>query len=139
MCRGFSLIETLVTVSFISALVGIALPSMATWASRRTVFLESKRLQGALERCYSIAMLRERPITVTFQNSRMLASTSDNQLLFSYSGHHAVELRFKSTEQDKLVFYPSHTVTPATIIVRGESSECSVVISLRGRTRSECL
>jgi prepilin-type N-terminal cleavage/methylation domain-containing protein len=139
MCRGFSLIETLVTVSFISALVGIALPSMATWASHRTVFLESKRLQGALERCYSIAMLRERPITVTLQNSRMLASTSDNHLLFSYSGHHAVELRFKSTEQNKLVFYPSHTVTPATIIVRGESSECSVVISLRGRIRSECL
>lgn len=139
MCRGFSLIETLVTASFISALVGIALPSMTAWVGRRAVLIEAKRLQGALERCYATALLRARPVTVTFQDSRLVASTSDNRPLFSYSGHQTVKLQFKSREQNKLVFYPSHTVTPGTIIVRGESAECSVVISLRGRIRSECL
>jgi len=139
MCRGFSLIEMLVTVSLVSALVGIALPSMGSWIGHRTVWLEAKRLQGALERCYSAAVLREQPVTVTFQRSRMTALITNSQPFFSYVPHHAIELTFKSSEQNKLVFYPSHTVTPATILVRSASAECSVIVSLRGRIRSECL
>jgi hypothetical protein len=139
MCRGFSLIETLVTVSFISVLVGIALPSMAASAGRRAASLEAMRLQGALERCYSAAMLRERPITVTFQGTRMAASAIGNQPLFWYAAQQGIALTFKSKDQNKLVFYPSHTATPATILVTSASATCSVVVSLRGRMRRECL
>lgn len=139
MCRGFSLIETLVTAAFISALVGISLPSMAAWVGRRTVFIEARRLQGALERSYAAALLRASPITVTIHNARIVAMHINEQPLFSYSAHHAVAVSFKSAEQNKLVFYPTHTVTPATILVRGESAECSVIVSLRGRIRRECL
>jgi prepilin-type N-terminal cleavage/methylation domain-containing protein len=139
MCRGFSLIETLVTASLISALVGIALPSLASWTERRTVSLEARRLQGVLERCYAIALLRQRAVTVTCKNSRLHAALGDGHPLISHSSHHAITFQFKSAEQNKLVFYPSHTVTPATILVRGKSAQCSVVLSLRGRARSECL
>lgn len=139
MSRGFSLIETLATAALISALVGISLPSMAAWTSRRTVLIEARRLQGALERSYAAAALRARPITVTLPNSRMVTAGTDSQLLFSFRAHRAVAFSFKSPEQNKLVFYPTHTVTPATILVRGESAECSVIVSLRGRIRRECL
>lgn len=138
MDRGFSLVETLLTLAISSAMAAVALPSLSSWRDKRAVRLEAKRLELALERAYAAALSYQQPLTMTFDNSKVRASISNNQLLYSYSARPPVKIRLKSTEQTHLTFYPSHTTTPTTLLVTAPSGECSVILSLRGRTRREC-
>lgn len=138
MQRGFSLIETLLVVSLIAALGAIAVPSLAGWLPRHAVRLEARSVQLILERAYGLAVTRGIPITVEIVPDRVRASTGAEEQIVSRSLRPSITARFKGNEKGPLIFYPSHTASPATIVIEGSSYICSIVLSLRGRTRTEC-
>lgn len=138
MNRGYSLIEVSITLALVSCVTALATPTFSTWRERHLISRETRRLQRALERAYTIAVLREIPIIVSFDQATVLARTTDDLALFSYTPHHEVAVQLKSKERRELLFYPSHAATPATILVAGVHERCEVVLSLRGRTRREC-
>ena len=138
MNRGFSLIELIVVLAIISAITVVAVPSFSSWRERQVIVREAQRVQRALERAYIISLLRETPIVISLTPETMAASTQTALPIFSLSRHPAVSVQLKSKEQQSITFYPSHTVTPTTILVSNNSAQCSVILSLRGRTRREC-
>ena len=138
MDRGLSLIEMLLVISLIASLAAIALPSLAGWIPKHTVRLEARSVQLLLERAYTVAVARASPVTVEIAGDHIKAATATGAQLFSRPLRAPVTARLKSNEKSSLVFYPSHTASPATILVEGPSHLCSIVVSLRGRTRMEC-
>lgn len=138
MNRGYSLLETVLTMALASAVAAVAIPSISSWRTRHITLREAKRVQRALERAYIIALLRETTVEVSFTATELVATSLDGTLLFSLSVSPNTSIRLKSREQHSIHFYPSHTVTPTTIVVTQSAYQCSVVLSLRGRTRREC-
>lgn len=138
MSRGYSLIETVLAVALASAMAAVAIPSISSWRARHITQREAKRVQRALERAYIIALLRETTVVVSFTARGVIATTQDKTPLFSLIPPPNISIQLKSKEQQAINFYPSHTATPTTIVVTHSAYRCSVVLSLRGRTRREC-
>lgn len=138
MSQGYSLIEVVVTIAIASAALAVAIPSVSSWRARHVVLRETKRVQRALERAYVIAALREKTLITTLFDHSLVVTTQDTTPMFSLTLSPDILMAFKSDEQTAITFYPSLTTTPSTIIVRGPHGRCSVILSLRGRTRREC-
>lgn len=138
MQRGFSLIETLLVLSLVASLGAIAVPSLAGWIPKHAVRLEARGVQLMLERAYGLALTRGTPITVEIAADHVVGSTTAGGIIFSRKLRSPITTRFKGNEKGPLLFYPSHTASPATIVVESPSYLCSIVLSLRGRTRTEC-
>lgn len=138
MNRGFSLPELLVALALSSLMLAVSIPSIARWNSRRALVAEGARLSLSLENAYIAALSYGAPVTVSFKNNRVRALMGENRTLSSYAPNARVVVANKSTDQGDLTFYPTHTATPATIVIKSSAGECSVVISLRGRMRSTC-
>ncbi|MEY4668938.1 MAG: hypothetical protein RL518_1637 [Pseudomonadota bacterium] len=136
--RGFSLIEMLLGVSMIASVVAIALPSLAEWIPRHAVRREARAVQLVVERAYTLAVVRSVPVSVQFLPSQIIATSATTAPLFSHPLPASITARIKGNQDSSLVLYPSHTASPATIEVLGPSYRCSVIVSLRGRTRLEC-
>lgn len=138
MNRGFSLIELLLVTAMLSVLTAVVAPSFSSWRARHLVARESRRVQRALEHAYILSLLRSTPVTLSIQTGGIAVTVADHSTLFSMAMSRDVSLQLKSKEQHALTFYPSHTVTPTTILVTNPRAMCSVILSLRGRTRREC-
>jgi prepilin-type N-terminal cleavage/methylation domain-containing protein len=138
MQRGFSLIETLLVISLVASLGAIAVPSLAGWMPKHAVRLEARSVQIMLERSYGLAVTRGVPINVDIANDHITVSTGAGVIIFSRNLRSPITTRFKGNEKGPLLFYPSHTASPATILIESPSYLCSIVLSLRGRTRTEC-
>jgi len=138
MQRGISLIETLLVISLIASLGAIAVPSLAEWIPKHAVRLEAKTVQLMFERAYGMALTRAAPITVDIAADHVTVFTSAGGPIVSRYLRPPITARFKGNEKGPLIFYPSHTATPSTIVVESPSYLCSIVVSLRGRTRTEC-
>lgn len=139
MNRGYSLVEVAITLAIVSFVTTLATPTFSTWRERHLVSRETRRVQRAIEHAYTTAILREIPVVMSFDQAAVIARATDDTTLFSYTPHHEVSIQLKSKERRELSFYPSHTTTPATVLVTGVHERCAVVLSLRGRTRRECL
>ena len=138
MQRGFSLIETLLVISCIASLGAIAAPSLARWIPQHAVRREARGVQLMLERAYSLAITRAIPIRIEIAIDHVTASTSAGDEVFSRILRAPITARLKGKDQGPLLFYPTHTASPTTILIEGPSHLCSIVVSLRGRTRTEC-
>ncbi len=138
MNRGYSLLETVLTMALASTLAAVAIPSISSWRARHITLREAKRVQRALERAYIIALLRETTVEVSITATGLVATSQDGTPIFLLSVPPNTSIQLKSKEQQSIHFYPSHTATPTTIVVTQSAHQCSVVLSLRGRTRREC-
>jgi hypothetical protein len=136
--RAFSLIETLLVISLVASLGAIAVPSLAGWLPKHAVRLETRGVQLILERAYGLSVTRGVPVTVDLAVDRVSASTDSGAPIVSRHLKAPITTRLKGNVKGPLVLYPSHTASPATILVEGPSYVCSIVLSLRGRTRTEC-
>jgi prepilin-type N-terminal cleavage/methylation domain-containing protein len=136
--RGFSLIETLLVISLIGSLAAITLPSLSAWIPQHAVRLEARSVQLILERAYTLAITRAIPVEVHIAPNLVTVRTHNGTPLLSRHLRAPLTTRIKSGESGPLIFYPSHTASPATVLIEGPSYLCAVVVSLRGRTRREC-
>ena len=138
MDRGFSLFETLLVLSIIGSLAAIAVPSLARWIPQHEVRREARSVQLALERAYALALTRAIPVSVAILPNQIIGTTGGNTAVFALHLKAPVTARFKGNDKGPIVFYPSHTASPNTILIQDPSYLCSIVLSLRGRTRREC-
>ena len=138
MDRGFSLFETLLALSIIGSLAAITVPSLARWIPQHAVRREARSVQLVLERAYALALTRAIPISVAISPTQVTVTTGGDTAAFTHHLSSSITTRFKGNEKGPLFFYPSHTTSPATIVIEGPSYLCSIVLSLRGRTRREC-
>ena len=138
MDRGFSLIETLLALSIIGSLAAIAIPSLAAWIPQHAVRREARAVQLVIERAYTLALIRAVPVSVDISPTQITATAREGAPLFIHKLRAPVTARFKGNEKAPLTFYPSHTTSPATLLIESPAYLCSIVLSLRGRTRREC-
>jgi prepilin-type N-terminal cleavage/methylation domain-containing protein len=138
MQRGFSLLELLLALAMVSILGAISFPALARWHSHALLKSEGTRLSLALEDAYVAALSYGETITVGFDRNVVQTIRSSGAPLATYSPRKGVSVSNKSTDQGNLTFYPTHTATPATVVITSPYGECEVVVSLRGRVRSTC-
>ena len=136
--RGFSLIEILLALSIFGSLAAIAVPSLADWIPQHAVRREARGVQLLLERAYALALTRSIPVSVAITPRRISATVGESTDAFIHNLSAPITARFKGNEKGPLTFYPSHTASPATIVIESPAHLCSIVLSLRGRTRREC-
>lgn len=136
---GFSVIELLIVLAVVSALGAITTPAVGAWHSRHSLIREGEKLRFFLERARLMALTHNTAIAVRFEPSHLFATASGTTPLFSFYPRNGVSVKNKSVELKPVIFYPTMTTTPSTILIKTALRECSVIVSLRGRIRNGCL
>lgn len=141
--NGFSLLEALVTISIISVLATIAVPQVSAQSKRLALRSEASSLRLFLERCSAYALTVRSPVEVVLSPRNLSPSTLSAQhqngpLLGNYTLQNGVTLEPLAGGATSLLFYPSISASPATLVLNKGGISCSVVISLRGRIRFVC-
>jgi type II secretory pathway pseudopilin PulG len=136
--RGVSLLEVIAVLAFLGILLSISVPTIATFSGRTYLRRETVAARLFLERAYAHALAFRQPITVTIENASLTTRSENGQLVERLSLRRKVLLRPESVRDGRILFYPSITASPATLRLTRGASQCSIVISLRGRTRITC-
>lgn len=139
MKAGFSLIELLIVLAVISALGAATFPAVGAWHGRYSLMVEGEKLRLFLERARLTALTHDAAVAVRFKPPQLFATTTTATPMFSYTPRQGVTVKNKSEDLKPIIFYSTITTTPTTLLVTNGTSECSVVISLRGRIRNGCL
>jgi prepilin-type N-terminal cleavage/methylation domain-containing protein len=135
---GFSLVEALVTISIISILATIAVPQVSAQVKRLTVRSEASSLRLFLERCSAYALTVRSPVEVALSPSTLSAQHQNGPLIGVHTLQNGVILEPLAGGAHTLLFYPSISASPATLVLNKGSTSCSVIVSLRGRIRFVC-
>jgi prepilin-type N-terminal cleavage/methylation domain-containing protein len=138
-CRGASLIELLLSLAITSILFLIAAPSLPGLGRRQKVLTESARIRLALEQGYMSALAHDATVVASFGEHGIDLGFARGPSILHLSPPTGVTVRMKSPDQKEIAFYPTHTATPATVLIESGSLTCSIVVSLRGRIRSVCV
>lgn len=135
---GFTLLESLVAISIIT--VGLAATAHSFTAYRRDAKLSRtvSSLKLLVERAYSHALATRREIVVVIEPTNAKAQNTDGteHERLAFKAPIAPELRNNQPQEIRL--YPSISASPATITLRSGKSTCEVIVSLRGRVRTQC-
>jgi prepilin-type N-terminal cleavage/methylation domain-containing protein len=138
MRRGYSLLETLLSLVIVGVLLGIALPRFGAFRDQLAVEEESGRIAAAHRRARITAILQSRPVVLTIgPDSLTIAVVADSGMPWSQAGPaaHGVTLAGGSRQ---LTFSPAGItigVSNATFrLTRGAFSR-TVVVSRLGRLR----
>lgn len=137
--RGHSLLELLVCAATLAIVNASALMGLASWRARHAVTETTLALKDLMERAYVIAISQRREVAVSFESPNIVRASSSGQPLFSLMTQPSVSIKPKSPDQQSIFCYPSHSCSPGTILITSPTTQCSLVVSLRGRMRSTCL
>jgi len=125
-------------VALLGMSFAIAAPGITRWLDGRKLYERAEELRISLERSYVAALSFREPIIVTFTREGSVFGTRGTTTIFNLPPQPGVTRTLKESGQTTLVFYPSGTATPGTILVRSKSRSCSLILSLRGRIRRAC-
>ena len=135
---GLSLLEVVAAIAFIGIIIGTSVPAIATLHHRIHLRGETIATRQFLERAYGYALASRQPTIVRLTRTSLATHTESEVQLERLSLRRNVEIRLDSVRDGRILFYPSITASPATIRLTRGTQECSIVISLRGRTRVVC-
>lgn len=135
---GFTLLEVVLAITFIGVIVGISIPAIATIRNRTYLRGETIAARQFLERAYGYALASRQHTIVTITHTSLTTHSESEVPLEQFSPRRNVQIRPDSVRDGKIVFYPSITASPGTLRLTRGGHECSIVISLRGRTRVVC-
>lgn len=136
--RGASIIEVTLSLALASAIFAAAIPSLYHIGSRQKVLNEATRVSSALEEAYLSALTHDSTVIASFIENHLDLSFGQAPRFLHLTPPPGVILRLQSSEQKQITFYPTHTATPATVLVQNGDFSCSLVVSLRGRIRRAC-
>lgn len=136
--NGFSLLEALGTISIISTLATIAVPQINAQVKRLALRSEASSLRLFLERCSAYALTVRSPVEVALSPSTLSAQRQDGSLLGTCTLQNGVTLAPLAGGATSLLFYPSISASPGTLVLNKGEISCSVIVSLRGRIRFVC-
>jgi Tfp pilus assembly protein FimT len=136
--RGWSLLELLLCVSLLGMSCALATPGISTWLDNRKLYECTEDLRLALERSYVAAISFREPIVVTFTRDGNVIGARGATTIFNLPPKPGVSRTLKEVGKTNVVFYPSGSATPATVLVTSKSRACSLILSLRGRIRRAC-
>jgi hypothetical protein len=91
-----------------------------------------------VERAYSHALATRQEMIVSVEPTLARAQTAGGleRELLPFKAPIAPELR--NNQPQTIHLYPSISASPATISLRSGKSICEVIVSLRGRVRTQC-
>jgi type II secretory pathway pseudopilin PulG len=136
--KGFSLLETLLVVSFIGIVTTLAIPQFRSHTIGLALLSEATALQSFIELGAAYALTSRSVVSITAANEVLIASSSEGVALASHRISHGVSLDLPNSSALPLYLYPSISASPATLVVTKSNRKCSVIISLRGRVRTAC-
>ena len=136
--RGLSLLEVVAAIAFMGILIGISVPSITTLRNRLYLRGETTAVRQFLERAYGHALASRQPTIVSITHTSLTTHTEREVALERLFLRRNVEIRRDSVRDGRILFYPSITASPTTLRLARGGQECSIVISLRGRTRVVC-
>lgn len=135
---GFSLLEALVVVSVISISLATATSSLATYQRGQSLSRAASSLRLLMERTYSHALASRQEMLVVIEPTmaRALTTSGQEEERLVFKAPLAPELR--NYQPQEIQFHPSISASPATVTLRLGKSACSIIVSLRGRVRTQC-
>ena len=138
MSAGYTLLEVLVALSIISIGLTTAASSLATYQRDQKLSRTASSLRYLIERTYSQALATRQEMLVVIEPSmaRALAASGKEEEHLVFKAPLAPELRNNQPHEIRL--YPSISASPATVMLRLGKSRCAVIVSLRGRVRTQC-
>jgi Tfp pilus assembly protein FimT len=136
--QGSSLLEMLVCVALLVLSFAIAIPGAAPWLDSRKLYESTEELRLALEQSYVTALSFREPVTITFQQDGGVNGVRGATTVFEFPAKAGVTRTLKEVGQQTLVFHPSGSATPGTVLITSKSRACSLILSLRGRIRRAC-
>lgn len=136
--EGFSLLETLAAVSIFGVIITLAIPQFRAHTSGLALRHEAATLQTFLELGAAYALTARTTIEVTAARESISVAHPDGTIIATHRVRHNASLDFLKSSSLPLYFYPAISASPATLVLTKNGYVCSVIISLRGRVRTEC-
>jgi len=136
--NGFSLVETLVMVSVVGILAALAVPHVSAQADRLTLRNEASALRLFLERSAAFALSSRLTVEVRLSGDTLSASQQGQGDISTHKIKNGIKLDPLSNSAASLLFHPTISASPLTLVLRKKQLSCSVIISLRGRIRAVC-
>jgi prepilin-type N-terminal cleavage/methylation domain-containing protein len=136
MRRGYTLIETLLSLAVLGLLLGIALPRFATVKDQLAVNDEAGRIAAAHRRARTTAILMSRPVVLTIAADSLVVE-ADSVDRWSSPGPAAAGVALAGGAR-KITFSPigiSTGLSNATLLLTRGSATRTVIVSRLGRLR----
>ena len=135
---GFTLVEALIVMSILTIGLSTAVNHLATYQRDAKLFRVASSVKLLVERTYSHALATRQEMVVTVEPTLARARTASGmeRERLAFKAPIAPELRNNQPQEIRL--YPSISASPATITLRSGKRACEVIVSLRGRVRTQC-
>jgi prepilin-type N-terminal cleavage/methylation domain-containing protein len=135
---GFTLLESLVAISIITLGLATAAHSFTAYKRDAKLSRTASSLKLLVERAYSHALATRREMIVLIEptEAKVQNANGTERERLTFKAPIAPELRNNQPQEIRL--YPSISASPATITLRLGKSTCEVIVSLRGRVRTQC-
>jgi hypothetical protein len=138
-CLGASLLECLLALSLMALLFMGAQSRFQRLTKRRALARETAELEDVINNLSERALQLERTLELDLWEQEYTArDEARGTLLHRHRLPPSVILADLPTSPFRVFFYPSGAATPTALWLRKEPYSCSLILSLRGRARTEC-
>ena len=142
MNKGYSLLELLVSLGISSVIGALTLSSVSNSLLNESLISATKNLTEVIEHQFLIARTTGKDQNLRFEKTKgSLSNIEENKILFDLPKgleYKTVSFGNLAHSREVLTIRASNSVTPGKIIIKDNSRECQITISLRGALSKSC-
>jgi len=138
---AFGLLDLIVLLSISSIILALSVPQIHAFSQAGKLRNESRRLKSTLKSLTVASLQHQDDVALTLYSDEYVITYPAGSSDFSTNSHrlhHTIAIDLGSLTERKIVFYKGGVNSPASIKLTTGTSYCTIIISLRGRVRSEC-
>lgn len=135
---GLTYIELLVWMVVLGLLIAPAVSALFTQSNYNKVSIEGTKLQLLLQELVLRANQEGVEFRLIENQEELFIQNEFEETLFIRTVPQAYSLEISSRFLSEIRFWPSGTVSPASISIRHHNALCTLRVSLRGRVRKSC-
>jgi len=138
---GFGLIDLLILLSISSIILALSVPQISAFSQAGILRHETRRLESTIKSLTIASLQHRESLALTLYPDRYTIyypSAVSPLPSVNHQLHRSVSIDLGSHDKREIVFYQSGVNSPSSINLLGKHQSCTVVLSLRGRVRSEC-